>query len=294
MPLGLLGAEHLPSRSDLSTAASALPAASTTIDATRLERTPASSYGDLFRSLPGVDVASYGQGSIAYGMAMRGYGEGDHGRDIAYFIDGVPVNEISSSHTANYADTSTSYPCGNGRAHRGYPRPVLGRGRRCQPRRRDIYHHEKLRPLCQPQHVWRLVGDGAVGWRPTAATPGASSPTPRRRSITRTVIAITASRPVQHLQQGDYPARRRRYATFRAQAYGTESGASGYIGREAVQAVPIFAHHRGRSHRRHRQDLAELRRTTRNGPEAATTHRPALPDPRHSDALLGFPRKPAG
>ena len=87
-----------------------MPAASTTIDATRVERTPVSSYGDLFRSLPGFNVATYGQGAIGYGMAMRGFGDGDHGRDIAYFIDGVPVNEISSIHTANYADLNILIP----------------------------------------------------------------------------------------------------------------------------------------------------------------------------------------
>ncbi len=106
----MLGAENLPSRGDLSTSASALPAASTTVDARRLELAPVGTYGDIFRSLPGFNVANYGQGSIGYGMAMRGYTEAEHGRDIAYFIDGVPVNEISSIHTANYADLNPLIP----------------------------------------------------------------------------------------------------------------------------------------------------------------------------------------
>ena len=94
---GSLGAENLPGRGDLSTAASALPAASTTIDARRLELAPVGTYGDIFLLTARFQrVASYGQGSLGYGLAMRGYTDTEHGRDIAYFIDGVPVNEISS------------------------------------------------------------------------------------------------------------------------------------------------------------------------------------------------------
>ncbi len=107
---GLLGAEKLPGRGDLSPAASALPAASTTIDARRLELAPVGTYGDIFRSLPGFNVSNYGQGSLGYGLAMRGYTDTEHGRDIAYFIDGVPVNEISSIHTPNYADLNILIP----------------------------------------------------------------------------------------------------------------------------------------------------------------------------------------
>ena len=100
----------LPGRGDLSTAVSALPAASTTLNSKEIERAPVASYGDLFRSLPGFNVANYGQGAIGYGLAMRGYTEQEHGRDIAYFIDGVPVNEISSIDTPNYADLNVLIP----------------------------------------------------------------------------------------------------------------------------------------------------------------------------------------
>ena len=98
------------SRGDLSTAASALPAASTTIDASTLQRMPIASYGDIFRSLPGFNVANYGQGGLGYGLSMRGYTDAEHGRDIAYYIDGVPVNDVSSIHTPNYADLNILLP----------------------------------------------------------------------------------------------------------------------------------------------------------------------------------------
>lgn len=94
----------------LSTAAAALPAGSSTIDARTLAQTPVASYGDIFRALPGFEVANYGQGAIGYGLSMRGYTNAEHGRDIAYYIDGVPVNDISSIHTPNYADLSVLMP----------------------------------------------------------------------------------------------------------------------------------------------------------------------------------------
>ena len=99
-----------PGRGALSPAVSALPANTTTLDATTIGRLPVFSYGDLFRPLGGFDVSSYGQGGIGYGIALRGFTDGEHGRDIAYFIDGVPVNEVSSIHTANYADLNPIIP----------------------------------------------------------------------------------------------------------------------------------------------------------------------------------------
>ncbi len=96
--------------SDLSTAAAALPAGSSTLDARAIAQTPIASYGDIFRPLPGFEVSNYGQGAIGYGLAMRGYTNAEHGRDIAYYIDGVPVNDISSIHTPNYADLNILMP----------------------------------------------------------------------------------------------------------------------------------------------------------------------------------------
>jgi len=98
------------SMGSLSTAAAALPAGSTVLDAQKISISPIASYGDIFRSLPGFEVANYGQGGIAYGLAMRGYTNAEHGRDIAYYIDGVPVNDISSIHTPNYADLNILMP----------------------------------------------------------------------------------------------------------------------------------------------------------------------------------------
>ncbi len=100
----------LPSPGELSPATSAQPAASTTLNAKQIERLPVNTYGDIFRSLPGIDVSNYGQGAVGYGISMRGFTDAEHGRDIAYFIDGVPLNEISAIHTPNYADLNILIP----------------------------------------------------------------------------------------------------------------------------------------------------------------------------------------
>lgn len=97
-------------RGDVSAAVTALPAATTVLDAATIARAPVATYGDLFRSLPGFNVSNFGQGAVGYGLSLRGYTEAEHGRDIAYFIDGVPVNEVSSLHTPNYADLNILIP----------------------------------------------------------------------------------------------------------------------------------------------------------------------------------------
>jgi outer membrane receptor protein involved in Fe transport len=97
-------------RGDLSPAVAALPAASTTIDAATIVRRPITTYGDIFRPVPGFNVSNYGQGALGYGLSLRGYTDAEHGRDIAYYIDGVPVNDISSIHTPNYADLNILIP----------------------------------------------------------------------------------------------------------------------------------------------------------------------------------------
>ena len=104
------GLTATPGRGDVSSAVTALPAAVTVIDAPAISRLPVASYGDIFRSLPGFNISNFGQGAVGYGISLRGYTEAEHGRDIAYYIDGVPVNEVSSLHTPNYADLNILLP----------------------------------------------------------------------------------------------------------------------------------------------------------------------------------------
>lgn len=94
----------------LSPSVSALPGNTTVIDAVEIARLPVQSYGDLFRPVAGFDVSNYGQGGVGYGIALRGFSDAEHGRDVAVFIDGVPINEVSSIHTPNYVDLNPLIP----------------------------------------------------------------------------------------------------------------------------------------------------------------------------------------
>ncbi|MGA4552874.1 TonB-dependent receptor [Methylorubrum aminovorans] len=94
----------------LSPSVSAMPGNTTVIDAAEIARLPVQSYGDLFRPVAGFDVSNYGQGGVGYGIALRGFSDAEHGRDVAVFIDGVPINEVSSIHTPNYVDLNPLIP----------------------------------------------------------------------------------------------------------------------------------------------------------------------------------------
>ena len=81
----------------------AAPASTTVLDRKDLDRLSIATYGDMFRNVTGVFVNDYGQGLVAYEIKMRGFASG-HGRDIAFSLDGVPLNITGSQHTNGYAD----------------------------------------------------------------------------------------------------------------------------------------------------------------------------------------------
>lgn len=97
-------------KTTLSPSVEALPANTTVIDAAQIARLPVQSYGDIFRPIAGFDVSNYGQGGVGYGISLRGFTDAEHGRDVAFFIDGVPINEVSSIHTPNYVDLNPLIP----------------------------------------------------------------------------------------------------------------------------------------------------------------------------------------
>lgn len=102
--------EKLRAKTDLSTSATAQPASVTVLSAEEISRTPVASYADLFRPVAGVDISNFGQGGIGYGVALRGFTDAEHGRDIGFVIDGVPINEVSSLQAPGYADLNVLLP----------------------------------------------------------------------------------------------------------------------------------------------------------------------------------------
>jgi len=225
----------LPGRGDVSSSVTALPAAVTVLDAPAISRLPVASYGDLFRSLPGFDVSNYGQGAVGYGISLRGYTDGEHGRDIAYFIDGVPLNELSSLSTPNYADLNILLPetvksievvrgpfnveygdsnvggSVNITTKESEPFATVGASGGAQGTARGVATYSTTQGTWLPYVA--LEGYHADGYRQNSFVD-------RYNSFNKITTTLPDGTTV----------------SFRGQAYGTEFGAPGYANREAVRA----------------------------------------------------------
>jgi len=85
-------------KSAISLDASALPAASTTLDLEQIERSQYQGHSsDLLRRVPGISSHSVGQGDVGSPFKMRGFQSRLHGADVAVHIDGVPQSMPSAS-----------------------------------------------------------------------------------------------------------------------------------------------------------------------------------------------------
>ncbi len=224
-----------PGRGDVSSAVTALPAATTVLNAPAISRLPVASYGDLFRSLPGFNVSNFGQGAIGYGLSLRGYTEAEHGRDIAYFIDGVPVNEISSLHTPNYADLNILLPetIKSIEVIRGpfaveYGDSNLGGSVNITTK--DSEPFSSVGVSGGTQATVRGVGTYSTtqgAWLPYLALEGYHTDGYRDNSFIDRYNSFNKISTT--LPDGAT-------VSFRAQAYGTEFGAPGYANRNAIEA----------------------------------------------------------
>ena len=87
----------------------ASPASVTVLGRKELDQKTITTYGDIFRGVTGVNVTEYGQGLVAYELKFRGFTSG-HGRDVAGFLDGVPLNLTGSQHTNGYMDLAQLIP----------------------------------------------------------------------------------------------------------------------------------------------------------------------------------------
>jgi outer membrane receptor protein involved in Fe transport len=106
----ILGLEPPASATALSSRPDASPASVTVIDRRQIDRNFVGTYGDLFRGVTGVMVNEYGQGGVAYGLTIRGFDDGNHGRDVAVYLDGMPLNVTGSQHTNGYVDLAQLIP----------------------------------------------------------------------------------------------------------------------------------------------------------------------------------------
>lgn len=85
-------AKETEAKSVVSTSTESLPAPTSTITKEEIEKTKVNHYLDLFRKAPGVYVSHFGQGDVGNGLTMRGFNGGQHGKETAVYVDGVPVN----------------------------------------------------------------------------------------------------------------------------------------------------------------------------------------------------------
>lgn len=83
-------------KSEVSSAPESLPASVTVISSGEIARRPVSHYTDLFRPVAGMTVARFQPGGLAVGMAMRGYSNGNHGRELARVVDGMPLSTVGN------------------------------------------------------------------------------------------------------------------------------------------------------------------------------------------------------
>jgi outer membrane receptor protein involved in Fe transport len=232
------GLAATPGRSDVSSAVTALPAAVTVLDAPTISRLPVATYGDLFRPLPGFNVSNYGQGAIGYGLSLRGYTDAEHGRDIAYYIDGVPLNEVSSLHTPNYADlnillpeTVKSIEIVRGPFSVEYGDSNMGGSVNITTKESEPF--ASLGVSGGTQGTVRGVATYSTqqsAWLPYLALEGYHTEGYRDNSFVdryNSFNKITTTLPDGAT------------VSFRAQAYGTEFGAPGYANRDAIWAGQI-------------------------------------------------------
>jgi outer membrane receptor protein involved in Fe transport len=233
-----LSAGATPGRGDVSSAVTALPAAVTVMDAPAISRLAVATYGDLFRSLPGFNVSNYGQGGIGYGLSLRGYTESEHGRDIAYYIDGVPLNEVSSLHTPNYADLNVLFPetiksieIVRGPFSVEYGDSNMGGSVNITTKQAEPY--ASLGISGGTQGTARGVATYSTtqgAWLPYLAFEGYHTDGYRDNSFINRYNSF--NKVTTTLPDGAT-------VSFRAQAYGTEYGSPGYASRDAVAAGTI-------------------------------------------------------
>jgi outer membrane receptor protein involved in Fe transport len=70
---------------------------------------PIGSVQDILRVTPGLVVVQHSGGGKANQYFLRGF-DADHGTDIAFSIDGVPINLVSHAHGQGFSDTNFIIP----------------------------------------------------------------------------------------------------------------------------------------------------------------------------------------
>jgi TonB family protein len=73
------------------------------ISGAELELRPRLRPGDILEAAPGLFAVQHAGGGKANQFFLRGF-DADHGTDVAFFVDGVPVNMVSHGHGQGFSD----------------------------------------------------------------------------------------------------------------------------------------------------------------------------------------------
>ena len=95
---------------ELSADPATFPGSTTTVTGADVAKLAVTSYGDLLRPLTGVNVDNFGNGGLGYGFSLRGFVDTEHGKDVAVFVDGVPINASSGVMANGYVDLNPLLP----------------------------------------------------------------------------------------------------------------------------------------------------------------------------------------
>lgn len=91
-------------KTELSPEQAAAPASVTVLKYTEQEKRNTRDYSDLLRNVTGVAANSFDQGGVGFGFALRGFSERSNGGNVAYSIDGVPINFPGHPNSNGYGD----------------------------------------------------------------------------------------------------------------------------------------------------------------------------------------------
>ncbi len=78
-------------------------ASRTVVGRRELELRPRLRPGDVLEAVPGLFAVQHAGGGKANQYFLRGF-DADHGTDVAFFVDGIPVNNVSHGHGQGYTD----------------------------------------------------------------------------------------------------------------------------------------------------------------------------------------------
>ncbi len=91
-------------KTQLSGSPAAAPASVTVLKLSEEQKRNTRDYTDLLRNVTGVSANSFDQGGVGFGIALRGFSERSNGGNVAYSIDGVPINFPGHVSSNGYGD----------------------------------------------------------------------------------------------------------------------------------------------------------------------------------------------